>query len=40
MTDSESEFQEAVAYLPPELRVNSTRLYADYLHSFEINGKG
>ena len=40
VTDSESEFQEAVAYLPPELRVNSTRLYADYLHSFEINGKG
>ncbi len=40
VTDSESEFQEAVAYLPPELRLETTRLYADYLHSFEINGKG
>jgi adenine-specific DNA-methyltransferase len=40
VTDSDSEFQEAVAYLPPELRLETTRLYADYLHSFEINGKG
>ncbi|MDO8382336.1 MAG: site-specific DNA-methyltransferase [Microbacterium sp.] len=40
VTDSESEFQEAVAYLPLELRLETTRLYADYLHSFEINGKG
>lgn len=40
VTDSESEFQEAVAYLPLELRLKTTRLYADYLHSFEINGKG
>ncbi|MEV8274321.1 site-specific DNA-methyltransferase [Microbacterium sp. NPDC077184] len=40
VTDSESEFQEAVAYLPPELRLETTRLYADYLRSFEINGKG
>lgn len=40
VTDSESEFQEAVAYLPPELRLETTRLYSDYLHSFEINGKG
>lgn len=40
VTDSESEFQEAVGYLPPELRLETTRLYADYLRSFEINGKG
>lgn len=40
VTDSESEFKEAVAYLPTELRLQTTRLYADYLHSFEINGKG
>ncbi|WP_336627595.1 MULTISPECIES: site-specific DNA-methyltransferase [unclassified Microbacterium] len=40
VTDSESEFQEAVGYFPVELRLETTRLYADYLHSFEINGKG
>ena len=40
VTDSDSEFQEALAYLPTELRLETTRLYADYLHSFEINGKG
>lgn len=40
VTDSESEFQQAMAYLPPELRLETTRLYTDYLHSFEINGKG
>lgn len=40
VTDSESEFQAAVGYLPPELRLETTRLYSDYLHSFEINGKG
>jgi adenine-specific DNA-methyltransferase len=39
VTDSESEFQEAVGYLPVELRLETTRLYADYLRSFEINGK-
>lgn len=34
---SESEFQAAVDYLPPEQRFATTRLYADYLHSFKIN---
>lgn len=40
VTESESAFQTAVAYLPTEKRIGATRLYADYLHSFEINGKG
>ncbi|WP_166791852.1 site-specific DNA-methyltransferase [Cryobacterium frigoriphilum] len=40
VTDSESAFQTAVAYLPAEQRISTTRLYSDYLHSFEINGKG
>ncbi|WP_404430673.1 site-specific DNA-methyltransferase [Microbacterium lacus] len=40
VTESESAFQAAVGYLPPELRLNTTRLYSDYLHSFEINGEG
>lgn len=40
VSDSESAFQAAVGYLPQELRLETTRLYADYLHSFEINGKG
>jgi adenine-specific DNA-methyltransferase len=39
VTDSESAFQVAVGYLPVEARINTTRLYADYLHSFKINGK-
>lgn len=39
VTDSESAFQTAVAYMPSENRVQTTRLYADYLHSFKINGK-
>ncbi|PPI18903.1 site-specific DNA-methyltransferase [Rathayibacter sp. AY1D2] len=39
VTDSESAFQTAIAYLPAELRVTTTRLYADYLHSFKINGR-
>jgi adenine-specific DNA-methyltransferase len=39
VTDSESAFQTAVAYMPSEIRVETTRLYADYLHSFKINGK-
>lgn len=39
VTDSESAFQAAVGYLPTEQRIGTTRLYSDYLHSFEINGK-
>lgn len=39
VTDAESAFQAAVGYLPAELRLRTTRLYSDYLHSFEINGK-
>jgi len=39
VADSESAFQTAVAYLPVEHRLNTTRLYSDYLHTFEINGK-
>ena len=40
VSDSESAFQTALDYLPAELRLATTRLYSDYLHSFEINGKG
>ncbi|MBF4581997.1 site-specific DNA-methyltransferase [Curtobacterium sp. VKM Ac-2865] len=39
VTDYESAFQSAVGYLPLEQRITTTRLYADYLHSFEINGR-
>ena len=40
VSDSESAFQAALEYLPTEQRLGTTRLYSDYLHSFEINGKG
>jgi adenine-specific DNA-methyltransferase len=40
VSDSESAFQAALEYLPTEVRLGTTRLYSDYLHSFEINGKG
>ncbi|MFT2690590.1 hypothetical protein [Clavibacter zhangzhiyongii] len=39
VADSESAFQAAVAYLPAEHRLKTARLYSDYLHSFEINGR-
>jgi adenine-specific DNA-methyltransferase len=39
VAESESAFRAAVQYLPASLRYSTTRLYADYLHSFEINGK-
>lgn len=40
VADSESSYQAAISYLPTSMRISTTRLYADYLHSFEINGKG
>ncbi|MFS2241239.1 site-specific DNA-methyltransferase [Microbacterium sp. OR16] len=39
VADAESAFQAAIQYLPATLRYSTTRLYSDYLHSFEINGK-
>jgi adenine-specific DNA-methyltransferase len=39
VADAESAYQAAVSYLPSSVRFSTTRLYADYLHSFEINGK-
>lgn len=39
VAEAESAYQAAVSYLPPSVRYSTTRLYADYLHSFEINGK-
>ena len=37
VTDSLVEYQQVVARLSPTLR--TTRLYADYLRSFEINAR-
>ena len=40
ITNQESAFQQVVAELPPQSRVfSSTRLYSDYVRTFEINGK-
>lgn len=39
VADAESAYQAALSYLPTTIRFSTTRLYADYLHSFEINGK-
>lgn len=39
VADAESAYQAALSYLPASIRFSTTRLYADYLHSFEINGK-
>ncbi len=39
VTDSDAEYQASIDYLPPDLRFETSRLYADYLRSFEINGK-
>jgi adenine-specific DNA-methyltransferase len=39
VTDSETSFRAAIAYLPPDTRINTSRLYSDYLRSFEINGR-
>lgn len=40
VAESESAYQAAVSYFPDRVRAMATRLYADYLRSFEINGKG
>jgi adenine-specific DNA-methyltransferase len=39
VAESESTYQAAVSYFPHQMRNIATRLYADYLHSFEINGE-
>lgn len=40
ITNQESAYQQVVAALPPQSRAfSSTRLYSDYLRTFEINGK-
>lgn len=38
VSDSSSAFQAATNYLDPTVKSITTRLYADYLRSFEING--
>jgi adenine-specific DNA-methyltransferase len=40
VTDSDSQFRAAASYLPSGPEFATTRLYADFLHSFEISGKG
>lgn len=39
VAESESAYQAAISYLPTSVRFSTTRLYADYLRSFEINGR-
>jgi adenine-specific DNA-methyltransferase len=40
VTDHPSTFETAVGFLPTEHRIGTTRLYSDFIHTFEINGKG
>ncbi|MGN7192446.1 site-specific DNA-methyltransferase [Curtobacterium sp. MCBA15_004] len=40
VAESESAYRAAVSYFPDRMRSVATRLYADYLRSFEINGEG
>ena len=40
VSDSESAFQAALTYFPPAETLATTRLYSDFLRSFEINGRG